>query len=317
VKTKIFVCVFIIVSLSAGFSLYSEEICGKWDYLSINNGEYMAQNNIWGADTAQCIDVFSVGFTVTTSNHNISTGGSPASYPSLFKGCHWEDCTTNSGMPIQVSEIQNATIQWSNTLGATGTWNCTSEAWFKTNATPGDPDGAELMIWINHSGSVQPGGSQIGTANIGGYTWEVWFSQISWNFITYRITSPTNALNLDYRPYIDDAISRGYIQNSWYMMDIEAGFEIWSGGTGLALNSFSAAINQGSGVTDPPQNLGDVNNSGGIDIVDALLIAQYYVGLNPQNFDTSKADTNCDGSIDIIDALRVAQYYVGLVSQFC
>ena len=69
--------------------------------------------------------------------------------------------------------------------------------------------------------------------------------------------------------------------------------------------------------TPPPANLGDVNNDGSIDIVDALLIAQYYVGLDPANFDIANADTNCDGSVDIIDALLVAQYYVGLVTSFC
>jgi len=60
-----------------------------------------------------------------------------------------------------------------------------------------------------------------------------------------------------------------------------------------------------------------VNNDNNINIIDALLIAQYYVGLNPQNFDQSKADANCDNSITIIDALLVAQYYVGLVTKFC
>jgi hypothetical protein len=60
--------------------------------------------------------------------------------------------------------------------------------------------------------------------------------------------------------------------------------------------------------------MGDVNNDGSANIVDALLVAQYYVGLNPSNFDSTKADVNCDGNIDIIDALRIAQYYVGLIS---
>jgi hypothetical protein len=64
-------------------------------------------------------------------------------------------------------------------------------------------------------------------------------------------------------------------------------------------------------------NLGDVNSDGSIDIVDALLIAQEYVGLNPSPFNASAADTNCDGGIDIVDALLVAQYYVGLVNGFC
>jgi hypothetical protein len=63
--------------------------------------------------------------------------------------------------------------------------------------------------------------------------------------------------------------------------------------------------------------LGDVNGDGGIDIVDALLIAQYYVGLDPAGFIPGNADVNCDGSIDIVDALLVAQYYVGLIQSFC
>jgi arabinoxylan arabinofuranohydrolase len=59
---------------------------------------------------------------------------------------------------------------------------------------------------------------------------------------------------------------------------------------------------------------GDVNGSGTVDIVDALLIAQYYVGLNPSGFVASNADVNCSSTVDIVDALLVAQYYVGLVT---
>jgi hypothetical protein len=69
--------------------------------------------------------------------------------------------------------------------------------------------------------------------------------------------------------------------------------------------------------TPVPGTLGDVNNDGAIDIVDALLTAQFYVGLDPSGFDQGNADTNCDGSLDILDALLIAQYYVGLINSFC
>jgi len=65
-----------------------------------------------------------------------------------------------------------------------------------------------------------------------------------------------------------------------------------------------------------PTLRGDVNGNGTIDIVDALLIAQHYVGLNPPGFLPVNADVNCSGGIDIVDALLVAQYYVGLISSF-
>ncbi len=62
--------------------------------------------------------------------------------------------------------------------------------------------------------------------------------------------------------------------------------------------------------------LGDVNSNGTIDIVDALLVAQYYVGLNPANFDNTVADVNASAAIDIVDALLIAQFYVGLITSF-
>jgi pectate lyase len=62
--------------------------------------------------------------------------------------------------------------------------------------------------------------------------------------------------------------------------------------------------------------LGDVNHSGAIDIVDALVVAQYYVGSNPSSYYPGEADVNSSGGVDIVDALLIAQYYVGLINQF-
>lgn len=59
--------------------------------------------------------------------------------------------------------------------------------------------------------------------------------------------------------------------------------------------------------------LGDVNSDSAVNIIDALLIAQYYVGLNPSGFDSSVADVDVSGTIDIVDALVVARYFVGLI----
>ena len=58
---------------------------------------------------------------------------------------------------------------------------------------------------------------------------------------------------------------------------------------------------------------GDVNHDGSVDIIDALMISQYDVGLDPQPFFIEQADVNEDGLINIIDALLVAQYSVGLI----
>jgi lysophospholipase L1-like esterase len=62
--------------------------------------------------------------------------------------------------------------------------------------------------------------------------------------------------------------------------------------------------------------LGDANGDGEVNIVDALVIAQYYVGYNTTGIIISSSDVNCSGTVDIVDALMVAQYYVGLISTF-
>lgn len=62
--------------------------------------------------------------------------------------------------------------------------------------------------------------------------------------------------------------------------------------------------------------LGDVNDDGYIDIIDALFAAQYYVDIPVQQFNITAADVDCNQMIDIIDALLIAQYYVGIRFQF-
>jgi len=63
--------------------------------------------------------------------------------------------------------------------------------------------------------------------------------------------------------------------------------------------------------------VGDVNSDGDVNIIDALMVAQYYVGLDPANINSANGDVNCDGSISILDALAIAQFYVGLINAFC
>ena len=62
--------------------------------------------------------------------------------------------------------------------------------------------------------------------------------------------------------------------------------------------------------------LGDADGNGTIDIVDALLTAQVYVGHEVSEFIPEAADVNCDDTITIVDALLIAQYYVGLIEVF-
>ncbi|MDW8065407.1 MAG: cellulose binding domain-containing protein, partial [Anaerolineae bacterium] len=232
------------------------EICAQWGMVYVANGEYFVQNNIWGANTPQCIHVDDTNgnFRVVQSRH-ANTGGMPASYPSIVKGCHWGTCTTASGMPIRVSEIGSAPSSWTVSVPTSGRWNVAYDLWLSPNLDTrnGYPGGAEIMIWLDSRGGVQPAGSPVGTVSIGGATWEVWYAQMDWNYIAYRRTTPTHSVsNLDLKAFIDDARARGYVQPSWYLHAIEAGFEIWEGGRGLTSQGFSARVVPSSASSPTP-----------------------------------------------------------------
>jgi hypothetical protein len=55
-------------------------------------------------------------------------------------------------------------------------------------------------------------------------------------------TGATSVSHLDLRALVADAVSRGYIGDSWYLIGVEAGFELWRGGAVLATNSFSVHV---------------------------------------------------------------------------
>lgn len=219
--------------------------------VDVKGGEYIVQNNVWGAETSQTVtvpDIDVCSFNVTDSNHN---QGPVASYPSIFKGSHF-GLTTLGWQSYRISNLESATFNFSvSSYRPSGTYNVAAEAWFSSSSytSPGHAwlanGGGELMIWIDSQGMV-PAGSHIG--DFGFY--QVWFSLADWQdghqYICYYKTGDDSA-DIDLLAFINDAMSRGYLNSSWYLHDIEAGFEICSDGEGLMLESFAASVVE----TDP------------------------------------------------------------------
>ena len=216
--------------------------------LSVSGGAYMIMNNEWHSRAAQCITTDgNANFTVANSSIDKTTHGAPGGYPFIYKGCHWGACTSGSGLPIRVSGIRTGTVitSWHTTQPkGSNVYNVAYDIWFnQTPTTSGQPNGAELMIWLNHHGPIRPAGSLMATdVGIGGHSYQVWVRQWHWNTISYETTGATSLSDVDLRAFVADAVSRGYISSSWYLIGVEAGFELWHGGTGLATNSFSVNV---------------------------------------------------------------------------
>lgn len=235
--------------------------CSGSSTTALQGGSYNYQQNEWNSSAQQCANVNTDtgSWSITQANFNLPTNGAPATYPSSYKGCHWGTCTSGSGLPIQVSQLASATSSWSTNQVPSGAYDVAYDIWFNsTPTTSGQPDGTELMIWINSRGGVQPFGSQTGTANLAGYSWNVWTgNQTSWKIISYVLQGgATSVSNLDVKALINDAVARGSLNPAHYLIDSEAGFEIWQGGQGLGTNSYSFAATQGGNPPPPPPSGG-------------------------------------------------------------
>ncbi len=66
-----------------------------------------------------------------------------------------------------------------------------------------------------------------------------------------------------------------------------------------------------SAVTIEDYMRGDVDDDGVIDLADAVLVINYYVGKPVNKFVEKAADTDGDGTIDLADAVKIINYYVG------
>ncbi|MET8763169.1 glycoside hydrolase [Lentzea sp. NPDC004782] len=217
-------------------------ICDQYGSTTIQ-GRYVVQNNRWGTSAQQCINVTSTGFRITTQQGSSPTNGAPVSYPSVFLGCHYTNCSPGSTLPMQVSRIRNATSSISYRY-AGGTYDAAYDIWLDPTPKTNGVNQMEIMIWFNRQGPIQPIGSVVGNTTIGGRSWQVWRgSNGSNNVISYVAPSPINSWSFNVLDFLNDVRVRGAITTSWYLTSIQAGFEPWNGGVGLAVDNFSATVN--------------------------------------------------------------------------
>lgn len=210
-------------------------------------GTYRIQNNVFSAGTGmQCITAKAgggkAGFTVDSGNLNGSD--TPVAYPSVVYGWHYGEWTTGTTLPKVVSTIASAPSEVSFTVGS-GRYNAAYDIWVHPQMDPPTPSGGlEVMVWLNY-GSVQPFGSPVGTASLANATWDVWQGSApdGWGYVAYVINGQTSWSG-DLKPFIADAVNRDSAANdTWNLLSIQFGFEIWTSSPGFSLTSFSATVN--------------------------------------------------------------------------
>ena len=225
-------------------------------------GKYVVMNNNYSGNGSQTITVTSTGFSITQRTGSTSTSGAPLSYPAVYLGCHYTNCSPSTPLPLKIGDITTATssISYTYPSDTSAIYDASYDIWMDPTPKTNGVNQQELMIWFNKQGGVQPisysydasgAAVPIATTTIDGVSWNVYRGNNGANnVVSYvAVTPPLNSLtNMNLLAFIDDTQSRTSdfaqpVTDEWYLTSIQAGFEPWSGGVGLTVNSFDATVN--------------------------------------------------------------------------
>ena len=213
---------------------------------------YYALANWWSVFNSQTVTLNGLGFTVQNPGNATSKDGqAPIGYPSFLIGQYQDLQTTGSGMPKLVSSLTTVPIVFNTNIGSisNGDLNAAMDVWFNTSTAPlgkdaSAPTGGYLMVWQHKPANKQPRGNvQMPGVTVGNVPgkWDVWSDG---QCVSYVSTTVQGSLTFDLNDFIKHAVTNNkVVKSNWYLADIFAGFEIWSGGSGAQLSKFCAKVN--------------------------------------------------------------------------
>ena len=112
----------------AGPAQADTQICDQYGSTTIG-GRYVVMNNRWGTSAQQCINVTGSGFSIASQQGTGSTSGAPVSYPAVYYGCHYTNCSPGTNLPLQVSAISSATSSISYNFVSGATYDAAYDIW--------------------------------------------------------------------------------------------------------------------------------------------------------------------------------------------
>ncbi|MEU3397230.1 GH12 family glycosyl hydrolase domain-containing protein [Streptomyces filamentosus] len=228
-------------------------VCEQYGTATVQ-GRYVVQNNRWGTGAAQCVTATDTGFRVTRADGSVPTDGPPKSYPSLFNGCHYTRCSPGTALPARIDGIAGAPSSIAYGFVGDAVYNASYDIWLDPAPRTDGVNRTEIMIWFHRTGPVQPIGSPVGTATVGGRSWQVWTGGNGTNdVISFVAPSALAEWSFDVMDFVRETVARGMARNDWYLTSVQAGFEPWQNGAGLSVNSFSSTVNLGT----PPSGPGE------------------------------------------------------------
>jgi hypothetical protein len=220
-------------------------VCRAWQAIrvtGVGGQRFVVRNkpSINHNDRGMCLSNpgLRAAFTVTRSP-GTAPSAKVRAYPYIATGCFEGACAAGGeGFMPRAGSLGNYTISWATvTPRASGVWNASLDLWLGPRRGVG---ASELMIWLHYS---KPSWwvRRYPSVRVDGAKWYMvpHATAPGRHYISFRRATPVAAATLRLAPFMAVAERRGYVRASYLLWCAQAGFEIWSGGRGLAITRFS------------------------------------------------------------------------------
>jgi Glycosyl hydrolase family 12 len=203
---------------------------------------YNVYNDDGAGDSTCLFNDGNAGFIITRSVTHDAWG----SYPDVSQGWQWGVSAAHAPVyPVQVRDAGMPVTSIYTRQTYRGIYNTAYDIWFsKTAQRTGQDNGAEVMIWLTHPG-VSLFGGEWPVVRIEGVRfylmqWRAFHNNTYWNYMAFVAVSPRSYFrNLWLDPFFRYAEHIGKLSKNWWLTSIDAGFELVSGGRGLAVENYS------------------------------------------------------------------------------
>lgn len=241
---------------SGGRTQYNSKVCGH-DYVPLNDGvgDYFNVYNAPDGKTCVTVQKYHNDWYVSSDSGTALWG-----YPNISSGIEWGKYTCYDGKSAYVSSPGSKCMRYPVVEHNDGTpvtsiqqvWSHLQEGdvsydiWFnKTNVKPqnlGQPNGAEIMIWLQHPNVALK--NFLWTTTIQGHKynvigWTAAHNGKTWYYTAYVAAHPMKSFPKTYlNKFFRNAIAHGRLSSKWYLTAINFGEEVAKGGDGFDVHNY-------------------------------------------------------------------------------
>jgi hypothetical protein len=223
----------------------------------IESGAYRAENNTWGKSNltgwTQCIGIEVDSEEVLSGQWTwdwLEFGGGVKAYPEVIFGQKPGTRSTTIDLPKRIADIEAIIVTYDVASTNTGTGNVAFDIWLTDTQNP-DTFGAppithEIMIWLDTTEGMQPGGDYIGQAIIDDTPYHFLVGDNwgdGWRYIAFkRVEMQLGSGSLDLASFFAYLKSEGLVSGEEYVASVEFGNEVVNGAGETILRRYEVVV---------------------------------------------------------------------------